>query len=95
MEKQRMKKILQIFFFLPNLRKNRLEQTKQGLHEDLKDIQEGKELPHNPKKMRVLSKVIKKEKYGTTRQPPHPRKVTLSSGKEKTINLLKNEQKEK
>lgn len=57
--------------------KNRYVLTKQKLRNCLKSIQAGEQLPEQPKTMRVMSKVIKKEHYGTTFTPAHPREVIL------------------
>lgn len=40
--------------------------TKRKLHKDFKKIQNGEILPANPRQMRVVSKMLKNNQYGTT-----------------------------
>lgn len=76
-KKLQLEKMIMSFVFWR--KKGRFVLVKKKLYNHLERIQSGEQLPDEPKVMRVMSKVIKKEQYGTTSTPAHPRKVVLPS----------------
>ena len=75
MRKLSLEKMITSFVFWK--KKGRFVLVKKKLRGHLERIQSGEQVPDQPKVMRVMSKMIKKEHYGTTSTPAHPRKVIL------------------
>lgn len=74
-KKLRLEKMITFFIFWK--KKRRFVLVKKKLRCRLECIQSGEQVPDQPKVTRVMSKMIKKEHYGTTSTPAHPRKIIL------------------
>ena len=59
-------------------RMKRIARTKDKLHQNLKQIQEGQIIQANIKEMRVMSKMLHRTQYGTTKHSHHPLKLDIT-----------------
>ena len=57
----------------------RIARTKDKLHKNLKKIQDGHNIQADIKEMRVMSKMLHKSQYGTTKHSHDPLKLDVMS----------------
>lgn len=58
-------------------RMKRIARTKSKLHQNLKRIQDGHNIQAGIKEMRVMSKMLHRTQYGTTKHPHDPLKLDI------------------
>ena len=58
-------------------RMKRIARTKNKLHQNLKRIQDGYNIQAGVKEMRVMSKMLHRTQYGTTKHPHDPLKLDI------------------
>ena len=63
-------------------RLKRIARTKDKLHKNLKKIQDGHNIQADIKEMRVMSKMLHRSQYGTTKHPHDPLKLDIMSHSE-------------
>ena len=61
--------------FIPRVK--RIARTKDKLHKNLKKIQDGHNIQADIKEMRVMSKMLHRTQYGTTKHPHDPLKLDI------------------
>lgn len=69
-------------------RVKRIARTKDRLHQNLRKIQAGHNIPADIREMRTMSRMLRRDQYGTT-QPPHdPLKLDLTSSPKEIKKVL-------